>query len=118
MEGSILSTLSTPRNDLDALADTYDEQGYVLVKGLLTPEEAAEYRARSHELIASLDRKDDPTWEAAASVAMGQKTRLQHPHHAQFYDAAYTRLLSDPRFTDVAAAVLCTPDVHRPATHM
>ena len=118
-----MTTLSTPRTDLDALADTYDEQGYVLVKGLLTPEEAAEYRARSHELIASLDRKDDPTWEAAASVAMGQKTSLQHLHDAQFYDAAYTRLLTDPRFTDVAAAVLRHPgraaapheDVHQAA---
>lgn len=113
-----MTTLSTPRTDLDALADTYDEQGYVLVKGLLTPEEAAEYRARSHELIASLDRKDDPTWEAAASVAMGQKTSLQHLHDAQFYDAAYTRLLTDPRFTDVAAAVLRTPDVQLHHTKM
>src|SRR5690625_196712 len=118
MEGSIMTTLSTPRTDLDALADTYDEQGYVLVKGLLTPEEAAEYRARSHELIASLDCKDDPTGEAAASVARGQKPSLQHLHDAQFYDAAYTRLLTDPRFTDVAAAVLRTPDVQLHHTKM
>ncbi|MBP2380280.1 phytanoyl-CoA dioxygenase family protein [Brachybacterium sacelli] len=107
----MMTTLSTTRPDLDALADTYDQQGYVLVKGLLSKEEAAEYRGRSHELIASLDRGDDPTWDAAADVAMGQATSLQHLHDAQFYDAAFTRLLTDPRFTSVAAAVLRTPNV-------
>lgn len=113
-----MTALTTPRADLDALADSYDEQGYVLVKGLLSKEEAAELRRRSHELIASLDRGDDPTWDAAADVAMGRATSLQHLHDAQFYDAAYTRLLTDPRFTDVAAAVLRTPNVQLHHTKM
>lgn len=113
-----MTTLSTAPADLDALADSYDEQGYVLVKGLLTKEEAAEYRARSHELISSLDRGDDPTWAAASDVAMGQKTSLQHLHDAQFYDAAFTRLLTDPRFTSVAAAVMRTPNVQLHHTKM
>ena len=114
----MMTTLDTAPTNLDALADTYDEQGFVLVKGLLTKEEAAEYRARSHELIAGLNRGDDPTWDAAADVAMGQKTSLQHLHDAQFYDAAYTRLLTDPRFTSVAAAVLRTPNVQLHHTKM
>lgn len=109
---------STAPEHLDTLADTYDEQGYVLVKGLLSKEEATEYRARSHELIARLDRGDDPTWDAASDVAMGRQTSLQHLHDAQFYDAAYTRLLTDPRFTDVAAAVLRTPNVQLHHTKM
>lgn len=113
-----MTTLDTARTDLDALADAYDEQGYVLVKGLLTKEEAAEYRARSHELISSLDRGDDPTWSSASDVAMGQKTSLQHLHDAQFYDAAFTRLLTDPRFTSVAAAVMRTPNVQLHHTKM
>ncbi|GAA1301211.1 MAG: phytanoyl-CoA dioxygenase family protein [Brachybacterium tyrofermentans] len=113
-----MTTLSTAPADLDALADSYDEQGYVLVKGLLTKEEAAEYRARSHELISSLDRGDDPTWSSASDVAMGQKTSLQHLHDAQFYDAAFTRLLTDPRFTSVAAAVMRTPNVQLHHTKM
>ncbi|MGF7022803.1 phytanoyl-CoA dioxygenase family protein [Brachybacterium tyrofermentans] len=114
----MMTTLSTAPADLDALADSYDEQGYVLVKGLLTKEEAAEYRARSHELISSLDRGDDPTWSSASDVAMGQKTSLQHLHDAQFYDAAFTRLLTDPRFTSVAAAVMRTPNVQLHHTKM
>ncbi len=113
-----MTTLETPRTDFDALADSYDEQGYVLVKGLLSREEAADLRTRSHELIASLDRGDDPTWDAAAGVAMGRATSLQHLHDAQFHDAAFTRLLTDPRFTDVAAAVLRTPDVQLHHTKM
>ena len=46
-----MTTLPSSPTDLDALADTYDSQGFVLVKGLLSKEEAAEYRVRSHELI-------------------------------------------------------------------
>ncbi|WP_193107435.1 phytanoyl-CoA dioxygenase family protein [Brachybacterium sp. FME24] len=113
-----MTTLSTSPTDLDTLADTYEEQGFVLVKGLLSKEEAADYRARSHELIERLSRGDDPTWDAAEGVAMGQKTSLQHLHDAQFYDAAYTRLLTDPRFTSVAAAVLRTPGVQLHHTKM
>jgi phytanoyl-CoA hydroxylase len=114
----MMTTLSTAPTDLDALADSYDTQGFVLVKGLLTKEEAAAYRQRSHELIEKLSRGDDPTWDAASDVAMGQKTSLQHLHDAQFYDAAFTRLLTDPRFTDVAAAVLRTPNVQLHHTKM
>ncbi|WP_114854285.1 phytanoyl-CoA dioxygenase family protein [Brachybacterium sp. YJGR34] len=114
-----MTTLSPATADLDQLADTYNEQGYVLVKGLLTKEEAAEFRARSHDLIARLDRgEDDPTWASAAEAAMGQATSLQDLHDAQFYDAAFTRLLTDPRFTDVAAAVLGTPNVQLHHTKM
>lgn len=113
-----MTTLETRSPDLDALADTYDEQGFVLVKGLLTKEEAAEYRRRSHELLAGLKREDDPTWGSAAEAAMGRMTSLQHLHDAQFYDAAFTRLLTDPRFTDVAAAVLRTPNVQLHHTKM
>ena len=44
-------------------------------------------------------------------MAGGRSTSLQHLHDAQFYDAAHTRLLVDPRLTAVAAAVFGTPNV-------
>lgn len=97
--------------DTATLAGQYAEQGFVLVKGLLTKAEAAEHRAAAHELLDQLNRDDDPTWGAAAEVAMGAATRLQHLHDAQFYAAAFSRLLVDERFTSVAAAVLGTPNV-------
>lgn len=106
------------QQQLDDFATHYNEQGYVLVKGLFSKEEAAEYRQRSHDLIEARNKDDDPTWGAAADVAMGQKTSLRHIHDAQFYEAAYTRLLVDPRFTDVAAAVLGTPNVQLHHTKM
>jgi ectoine hydroxylase-related dioxygenase (phytanoyl-CoA dioxygenase family) len=95
--------------DLDTLAAHYDQHGYVLVKGLLSTDEAAEYRKRAHELLAVLDR-GDATWASAAEVAVGT-TRLQDLHDVQFYDAAFSRLLVDERFTSVAAAVLGVPNV-------
>ncbi|MFC7620029.1 phytanoyl-CoA dioxygenase family protein [Microlunatus sp. GCM10028923] len=106
-----MTTLTTPTRDLDQLAADHARDGFVLVKGLLSKEEAAAYRARSHDLIDRLNRNDDPTWASAADVAMGQATSLRHVHDAQFYDAAFGRLLLDPRFTEVAGAVLGTPNV-------
>lgn len=95
------------RTDLDELAADYATQGYVLVKGLISAEEAAAYRAESHRVLAQLDRRDDATWGSAKSVSGGdQPTQLQHLHDAQFYSAAFSRLLLDPRFTDIAATLL------------
>jgi ectoine hydroxylase-related dioxygenase (phytanoyl-CoA dioxygenase family) len=106
-----MTTTVRPSDDLDQLAADHARDGFVLVKGLLTKSEAADYRALSHELLERLNRSDDPTWKSASDVAMGQATSLKHLHDAQFYDAAYARLLVDPRFTQVAGAVLGTPNV-------
>jgi len=95
--------------DLDEIADQYAIQGYVLVKQLISRDEAAAYRAESHRLLADLARSDDPTWGSAAELAGDRPTRLQHLHDAQFYSAAFSRLLVDERFTSVAAAVLGDP---------
>jgi ectoine hydroxylase-related dioxygenase (phytanoyl-CoA dioxygenase family) len=78
----------------------YDENGYLLVRGLFSPEEAADYRARIHA-IADRQGETDATW---ASVQTG--TKIQHSHDIQFKDAAFTRLLTDPRLTDVAQDII------------
>jgi ectoine hydroxylase-related dioxygenase (phytanoyl-CoA dioxygenase family) len=103
-------TITSSGTDLSTLARQYAEDGFVLVKGLLSKEEAAYYRQRSHDLLAALNRNDDPTWKSAMGLSDG-RTRLQHLHDAQFYDAAFSRLLVDPRFTDVAAAVMGVDNV-------
>lgn len=97
----------------------YRENGYLLVKGLLTRDEAREYREESHALIARLNRDVDPTWGSARALGMSSgmssatavRTELKHCHDTQFYSAAFGRLLLDPRFTDVAAALMGTPNV-------
>ena len=92
--------------DLAEVAEQYATEGYVLVRNLISRDEAEAYRAESHRLLADLARTDDPTWGSAAELAGELPTRLQHLHDAQFYSAAFSRLLVDDRFTSVAAAVL------------
>jgi hypothetical protein len=57
-------TITSSRPELSALAEQYAADGFVLVKGLLSKEEAAYYRQRSHDLLAQLNRHDDPTWKS------------------------------------------------------
>ncbi|MBX9796934.1 phytanoyl-CoA dioxygenase family protein [Sphingomonas sp.] len=78
----------------------YDEQGYILIPGLLSLEEAARYRAEVH----ALDARQGLTNATWASVA--GDTRLAHSHDVQFKSAAFTRLLVDPRLTGVAQAII------------
>lgn len=94
----------------DQLSD-YEKNGYILVKGLLTPAEAAHMRTESHDLLARLADAQDATWASSAALAGGKPTHLQHCHDTQFYSAAYSRLLTDTRFTDVAGQVIGTPNV-------
>ena len=86
----------------------YAENGYVLVSGLLTPEEAADYRRETHELMARLSalRNIDATWGAAKDIAGGAMTQLLHCHDVQFQSAAFARLIVDERLTGVAASII------------
>ena len=87
----------------------YQEHGYLLVKGLISAEEARAYRDECHAVLARL-RPSDPTWGSARRIA-GGATELRHCHDAQFYSAAFARLMLDPRFTDVAAALMGSENV-------
>ncbi|HEY6740276.1 MAG TPA: phytanoyl-CoA dioxygenase family protein, partial [Actinopolymorphaceae bacterium] len=97
---------------------SYHENGYLLVKGLLSKDEAKAYREESHALIERLNRDYDPTWGAAREITMGNATELKHCHDVQFYSAAFAKLIIDPRFTDVAAALMGTPNVQLHHTKM
>ncbi|MEV5967368.1 phytanoyl-CoA dioxygenase family protein [Kribbella sp. NPDC051952] len=103
-------TITSSRPELSALAEQYAADGFVLVKGLLSKDEAAYYRQRSHDVLAQLNNHDDATWKSAMGLSDGA-TRLQHLHDVQFYDAEFAKLLVDPRFTDVAAAVMAVDNV-------
>lgn len=92
--------------------DFYHENGYLLVKGLFTREEAAAFRAEAHALIERLQRVTDvdATWGSAREVTM-TKTALLHCHNVQFQSAIFTRLLVDERLTDIAADIIGSPNV-------
>lgn len=103
------------------LIQQYREDGYCVVRGLLTPDEAASMRLRCHELAERLSatRNLDATWGSArAAVAEASATKILHCHDVQFYDAAFTRLICDPRITDVAAACIGSENVELHHTKM
>jgi phytanoyl-CoA hydroxylase len=97
----------------------YQDNGYLLVEGLLSAEEAARYRAEAHALIERLsrERETDATWGSARQVAAGgmsmtaEKTVLRHCHDVQFHAAAFTRLLVDERLTGAAALLMGSENV-------
>ncbi len=86
----------------------YQENGYVLVPGLLTPGEAADYRRETHALMGRLSalRNINATWGSAKDIAGGAATQLLHCHDVQFQSAAFARLIVDERVTGVAADII------------
>lgn len=92
--------------------DFYAENGYVLVKGMFSPEEAAAYRAEGHALIERIyqNEVEDPTWEGARQITE-QKTKLLHCHDVQFYAASFGKLIMDDRLTAAAADIIGSPNV-------
>src|SRR6185436_17986334 len=85
--------------------DFYRKNGYLHVRGLLTAAEAAFYRQELHDLSERLGERD-ATWSSVKSGDPAKRTRLMHCHDVQFYSAAYTSLLVDPRFTRIAQGIV------------
>ena len=86
----------------------YEDNGYVLVPGLLTPQEAAMYRQECHALADRLSAIGtvDATWGSAKDIAGGVTTQLRHCHDVQFQSAAFARLITDERLTGAAASII------------
>ena len=86
----------------------YADNGYVVVPGLLSPEEAAIYRKEAHDLSKRLSeiRNIDASWGSAAAEAMGKKTSLLHCHDVQFQSAAFTRLLANKKLAEAASDII------------
>jgi phytanoyl-CoA hydroxylase len=85
--------------------DFYQEYGYLHVKGLLTHAEATAYRDECHRL-AERSGNTDATWSSVRATEQGKQMKLSHCHDVQFYSAAFTRLLVDPRLIRVAQGVI------------
>ncbi len=86
----------------------YQEHGYLVLKGLFSPEEAAEFRREAHDLMERLLRVQeiDATWASARGLTDQPATKLLHCHNVQFQSAALGRLMSDPRFVDPIADLI------------
>lgn len=107
---------------IQAQLDSYHENGYLLVKGLLSKSEAAGYRKECHELVERLAAHKgevDATWGSARGLdADVPHTAIQHCHDVQFFSSAFSRLLVDDRVTGVAAQVIGSPNVQLHHTKM
>lgn len=88
---------------------SYDTNGFLLIKGLFTKEEASKNRRAVHELFRRIDSaKYDATWGSAGSNGT---TRLQHCHDVQFHDAHFGSLILDDRLTGAASDLIKSPNV-------
>lgn len=100
----------------------YRDNGYLLVKGLFTKEEAAELRSECHALAARLSGHGhdmDATWGSAReAVPTAEKPVILHCHDVQFQSAAFARMIVDPRFTGAAADLMGGPNVQLHHTKM
>jgi ectoine hydroxylase-related dioxygenase (phytanoyl-CoA dioxygenase family) len=99
----------------------YQENGYLLVEGVLPRSEAQGYRRECHDLAARLSANAslESTWRSAHQVAGTQAgTTLLGCHNVQFYSAAFSRLLVDERLTGIAAELLGSPNVQLHHTKM
>jgi phytanoyl-CoA hydroxylase len=105
------TVVSTP-TDQSSIHDAYQNDGFVLVKGLITPEEAGEMRQELHDLFRRALIGRDGAWGSAREVAGAEdKQQLQGMHDVQFYSAVFSRMLVDRRFVDTVAAALGVEDV-------
>ncbi|GHO44987.1 phytanoyl-CoA dioxygenase family protein [Ktedonospora formicarum] len=98
----------------------YNDNGYILVKGLLSKEEAAAYRQECHELADRLAKQRDieATWGSARDAIMATDTKILHCHDVQFYGASFGRLILDERITGVASDIIGSPNVQLHHTKM
>jgi phytanoyl-CoA hydroxylase len=98
----------------------YHDNGYLLVQGLLSREEAEALRRECHQLAERLATKynTDPTWGSARELGGAKATSLVHCHDVQFQSAAFSKLLVDDRLTSVAAAIIGSENVQLHHTKM
>src|SRR5436305_14489880 len=96
--------------------DFYRENGYLLVSGVFGPEDMTRMRQETEDLLDranSSGRNTDATWQgewrnsaAGNGPAVAPATRIDSIHNVQNHSAFFTRLLVDPRLTDLAAGLI------------
>jgi phytanoyl-CoA hydroxylase len=81
--------------------DFYSANGFIHIEGMFDAEECAVLRSELHALADRLGNPD-ATWASVKNA----DTKITHCHDVQFETAAISRLLTDPRFTDVAQSII------------
>jgi ectoine hydroxylase-related dioxygenase (phytanoyl-CoA dioxygenase family) len=88
----------------------YKENGYLLLPGVFTPAEAALFRRETQALAQRLVETHAPGvvgqgWGSASKVTQLPR-ELLHCHNVQFHSAIFSRLIVEPRFTDLIADLI------------
>jgi phytanoyl-CoA hydroxylase len=88
----------------------YRDNGYLHVPGVFSPEEAALFRQEAHDLARRLVETRVPGvvgegWGSGRKVT-DLPRELLHCHNVQFHSAVFSRLIVDPRFTDLVADLI------------
>ena len=99
----------------------YDDNGYLVVRGVLPREETLMYRQELHDLSARLhstSARVDVTWSSVQQQEPAKRTEIYHCHDVQFHCSSFARLLVDVRFTSLAQGVLDCPNVQLHHTKM
>ena len=96
----------------------FQENGYLLVKGLFTREQAAQYRVAAHDLMQRIHNGNMGGGWGSSKALFDRETKLQDCHDVQFYDAKFAQLIVNERFTAAASQVMGTPNVQLHHTKM
>ena len=99
----------------------YRQNGYLLVKGLLSRDEAGLYRQECHDLARRLSAHGNisAAWGSARkAVANAENAVILHCHNVQFHSAAFSKLIVDDRLTGAASDIIGSPNVQLHHTKM
>jgi phytanoyl-CoA hydroxylase len=108
----MMTTVVSSSTDRDAIHQAFQSDGYVLIKGLITSEEARGMRQEVHEVFEQVLTGSSAAWGSARKVAGAEgRQQLQSLHDLQFYSAVFSRMLVDSRFVDAAAAAIGTENL-------
>lgn len=88
----------------------YQQNGYLSVEGVFSPNEAALFRKEAHDLVNRLMKNNaagvrNEGWPSGAKIT-DLPRELLHCHNVQFHSAVFSRLISDARITDRVADLI------------
>lgn len=95
---------------MSSISDFFHENGFYHAKGVFTPDEVAVLEADFDKIVAQLmssDEQINARWKGPEVEKLGaQDTVVYHTHNVQEYSAAWHQATMNPRFLDIAEAIL------------
>lgn len=103
-----------PTAQTHSIGEQFARDGFYLAKGVFTPAEVAELEAEFDRIVSQLlasGEELNARWSGPEMERIGAAgTVVLHTHNVQQYSAAWLKAFLNPRFLDVAEAIL-GPDI-------